>query len=284
METPDHILQRLQKLLRKAESAKKTGSVAEAEAFAMKAQEIMAEYNLSMQDVSLEDKPKMGDIQMDAKDIFPKNQGTWIRDLYHTIAYYNYCRAINFVVDLADLYPEEYAKLNDNYGTKSWADLYDKFYDKKGEDRTITTIRLIGEAHNVEMTKYIVDQLINKAKPLARHAWKAYQDNPPRFDVMEKKGQYLRGFLSGFVTGISIKLAANKKRMETDKPELTTMALVLRDQVDDYYKEKFKTADKKIRSGGTKSEHGQEEGIKKGLETDINKGLGTNDLNQKLLN
>lgn len=298
-EVPEEIFTRLQKLLKSEASFRKSGSVAEAEAFAAKALELMAEYNLSKSDISLEDKPKMGDVTMDYQDIFPKNEGTWIKDLYHTISYYNYCRAINFVQDLSDIHRDEYDAMNkaakkeskQGVSYKARMAFKERFFTKDWDFKQIVTIRLIGEEHNVEMTKYIIDQLINKAKPLARAAWKGYDKASwhelgleDEWAPKEKRGQYLRGFLSGFVTGISVKLSATKKKMETDKPQIATMALTLRNQVEDYYKVKFKDAGKTHKGGGNKSEHGNNKGFEKGLETQINKGLGTNELNQKLLN
>ena len=294
---PEEIFTRLKKLLKSEESFRKTGSVAEAAAFAAKALELMAEYNLSKSDINLEDKSKIGDVTMDYRDIFPKNEGTWVKDLYHTVAYYNYCRAINFVQDLCDLHREEYdimrkaaeKESEDNLSYKKRIEFKEKWFTKTWGHKKVLTIRLIGEENNVEITKYIIDQLISKARSLARESWKLYdKEFIEQFDdyssPKEKRGQYIRGFLTGFVSGISTKLSVTTERILKEKPQIATMELSLRNNVEDYYKSKFTDSGKKSKGGNTKSEHGNIEGFKKGLETQINKGLDTNSLNQKLLN
>lgn len=52
------ILEKIQKLLAKAESARNTSSLEEAEAFASKAQSLLQEYNLSLHDVSVFEEAK----------------------------------------------------------------------------------------------------------------------------------------------------------------------------------------------------------------------------------
>ena len=51
MKTSENLIEKIQKLMAKAESAKNMGSTAEAEVFAAKVNEMLMKHNLSMMDV-----------------------------------------------------------------------------------------------------------------------------------------------------------------------------------------------------------------------------------------
>ena len=50
------ILEKIKKLIRHKESAEKIGSISEAEAFAVKIQKLLNEYNISLSDIDLEER------------------------------------------------------------------------------------------------------------------------------------------------------------------------------------------------------------------------------------
>jgi hypothetical protein len=133
----DELYEKLQKLLRKAESARELGSLAEAEAFAMKAQAILMEYNMAMEDVDLEDKPKVEGPHITDKDFLPKNEGRWLVLLYQVIARYNMCRAVTH-----------------NHGADG--------------------ITLCGEKINIETVRYICDQLEAKLRVCVKDEFRRY--------------------------------------------------------------------------------------------------------------
>ncbi len=293
-EIPENILKRIKKLLNHAEGAKKVGSLAEAETAALKAQELMAEYNLAIHDIDLnqEEGPRVGDLILDPFDLNFKNEGDWIIQLYHVISYYNYCRAINREESLSDILKDEYKAMrkrvddcpsgSEEYYKASRA-FNKRFYKRNYDDKTMRTIRLVGEPINIEMTKYIVDQLISKVRPLVNESWHIYNNQEWHDGVMEKKGQFRRGFLMGFVRGVQRKLADQKKNMEIKQPLLKTMALTLTNKVDLWVNQNISFSKSKMRSGGTKSNDGSTMGYVAGLKTNINKGIKSNQLNQKLL-
>lgn len=245
MEVPENILKRLKKLLNMAKGAEEIGSASEAEIFAAKAQQIMAEYNLELSQISLEeDKPKVGKDYLKPEEVNRKNQGKWLFRLYTCICYYNYCKAIlTFAED---------------------------------------SLILVGEPHNVEMVKYIVTQLSERVKPILKNEWAKHRKLPK--EEQEKKGQFIRGYLIGYVHGINYKLHTEKEILHKKRPEIQTMALVLRDAVVKFVEEEMKTQTSKFKGKPTKSQAGYELGYNKGLNTSIDKGLTNNPLNQKQLN
>lgn len=302
-EIPENILKRIKKLLNLADGAKKVGSIAEAESAALKASELMAEYNLAIHDINLheDDTPKVGDLILDHFDLNFKNEGDWVIQLYHVISYFNYCRAINREDDLWWVDKKNYDAMcfernRHPNGSDSWSkvnrEIYKKYYTRGWKEKKIKTVRLVGEPMNIEMTKYIVVQLINKVRPLVKDAWKQYDETPfipdyietdLGYTVKEKKGQFRRGFLMGFVRGVQRKLSDQKKNMEIKQPQLKTMALTLTNKVDLWVDQNIKFSKGRMRSGGSKSNDGSTMGYAAGLKTTINKGVGSNQLNQKLL-
>ena len=152
MEIPKNIYEKLQKLLRKADSAKEVGNLAEAEAFANKASEILMEYNLSREQIDLEDKPKVvrDHIPNTMKDFLPKNEGRWLVLLYNVIARHNLCRIVTH---------ED---------------------GRKG-------LSVMGEKINIEIVRYICDQLEAKIRILVKQAYRDYRG-------LEKKNAFIRGF------------------------------------------------------------------------------------------
>lgn len=244
MEIPENILNKLKKLLNKANSAKDIGSSSEAELFAAKAQQIMAEYNLELSQIKLEeDKPRVGKNYLDPKELNKKNQGKWLFKLYKVICDFNYCNAI--------------------------------FTFKQD------SLILIGESHNVEMVKYIVTQLSERVKPILKNEWAKHKKLPQ--EEQEKKGQFIRGYLIGFVHGIHSKLSTERVILHKKKPQIGTMALILTNKVEKFMEEEIETESVKNKGSHSKSEVGYSLGYSKGLNTSIDKGLTNSPLNHKQL-
>lgn len=93
------ILEKIQKLLSKAESLKQLGSLKEAESFIGKANTLLLEYNLSLSDINFDKEDKDYEIsETDKANAFKfgldKNFGKWDEELLKVIAKANFCDTI----------------------------------------------------------------------------------------------------------------------------------------------------------------------------------------------
>lgn len=85
------ILERIKKLIKKQESAQEIGSIAEAEAFATKIQELTTKYNIQMTDIEFEEsKEKIIKVNLSTKIKGVSDTMGW--NLMYPIAKYNFCR------------------------------------------------------------------------------------------------------------------------------------------------------------------------------------------------
>jgi hypothetical protein len=312
-EIPEDILKRIKILLAFQADAKKRDSLAELENATQRVAELMMKYNLSMSDIDLEDKPKVDDNEVGADKILVKNEGDWIRLLYHGICRYNFCRAINLSQWSSNVYseidPRPISNVNDpNYDSNTWWAWRDRHFTGNGKPKEILGIKIIGEKINIEMAQYIIDQLISRIRPLAKQAWKEYEQKTEMMKVAahrykddslfnsiqerEKKNTFIRGFLSGAVTGIYKKLKEQRDLMEIEAiPKLsqgnnpiTDLIHIKSDAIQKYIDQNIQlTKGKGSSRGNSKSEDGKQKGFRAGYSMDINKGLNTNNLNQNLL-
>lgn len=236
---PKEIYERLQKLLRKSESAKAMGSLAEAEAFANKATELLMEYNLSREQIDLEDKPKVIRDWIKDKNFLPKNEGRWLVLLYHTICKHNLCRGI------------------------SQNDGHDGF-------------SICGEKINVEITRFICDQLEARLRPMAKQAFKTYIGH-------EKKNAFTRGYLLGAVQGIDAKLSEHLKDLVVSNPNITALVVVKGKAVKDFIAQEF-TGLGLGRKASYSAQDGKAQGYEAGKKIDIHRGVGKGAIDRNLLN
>lgn len=291
-EIPKDKLAKIKKLFKWADSKKKSGDEVDqqqAETAILQAQKLLAEYNLSMSDVDLSDdqKEKVAS-EILQEDLTPKNEGEWLIYLYHVIARYNFCRCINRDVSSYEYDPEGYkeaekglAKLEN--GSDEWykARYYfrNKYFKKNWDFKSRKGIRLIGEPTNMEIVRYIVDQLKNRVRGFGKEAYKVYINAGGE----EKKNAFLRGYYSGFVQGIGTKLSRQKESMEKKEELMASMALVKTNEIQKWVDENITLGAGSKRGGNYKADDGNTMGYIKGLKTDIRQGLNKNDLNQKLL-
>lgn len=249
-QVPASILAKIKKLLALANGAKEIGSLAEAEVAAAKASELMREYNIAISDVNLESGIPITSECMDAEEFLKKNEGQWILKLYSTIAYHNFCKVIVRV----------------------------------GYRQKTTGIRIVGEPMNIEMVKFIVDQLANNIRILAKKYWGIYDyemgDNNPE---KETKNTFIRGFYSGAASGIYKKLKDQENATKATEQANNQVGLMVvkHAAVDKWIEENLK-----IQNGGgprkLSSDHGYGSGFAAGNKMNINKGL-TNERGQKFI-
>jgi|SRR6478609_6955677 len=155
----DEIKEKLRKLIAKEESARELGNQAEAEAFASKIQQLLLEYELSMDD--LKGKNRVTDInteRVDLTDLMGSHEGTWVYKLYSVGARYNFCKTIM---------PYAYSA---NYLT------------------------ICGEEMHREFTHYFVNQLVSKIRELSRRSFKEYKGPDKRNTYIRA---FLEGAVTG---------------------------------------------------------------------------------------
>ena len=289
-EVPDNILNKIKKLLKAEKGHRDVGNINEAEQAALRAHELMVRYNLEIHSLKMgnEDNFKVNKDTLNHKDLNVKNEGKWMFKLYRVIAEFNFCKVIYTEVNMYDIMGEPPARF-DSQGnvTREYMDWRKKVYTPgRWNTKNILTLMLVGEPHNVEITKYIVDQLSNKVRYLSKSAWENYDKNwVSSLDngVKEKKNSYIRGYLTGFVNGVAVKLMLQKKEMEKSNQQITTMALTLTNKVEQYVKENIRTSPFREKGGSYSSQSGHQEGFHAGKNTDINKGINKSTLNQNLL-
>lgn len=148
------MLDKIKKLLNKADGAKELGSMAEADAFLAKVQELLLEHNLSMDQVRLHDVTKKGDNDIvdsgynDGVKVGSRvSDGDWEVNLINAIAQ-------NFSCHI--LYREhvEYVPME---GRKANGKIWKRAYE--------TTI--IGRADNIVVTKYVFGYVRDQIREIA---------------------------------------------------------------------------------------------------------------------
>ena len=180
----------IQKLLRLRDG---TNSPAEAESAAAKAQELLFKYNLDMAEVDATDTQEE---RLIGQEFFEtgerKNESTWIRILYNTVARYNFCKTVYFSRE----------RIDNPYGVK---------------------IAVIGRKGNVEVVHYTVEWLIPNIRRMADESFKVYTGS-------EKRGRFKRGFLVGCVEGVGNKLYDEWQHQQQASDKST--ALVVRNDAE----------------------------------------------------
>lgn len=99
MTKKESIVEKIQKLLNKADSAKQVGSLHEAEVFATKATELLLQHNLSISDVEDFEKSRKESITQSGFDEGikfgqVKSDGKWEIDLLGVLSEFNFCQSI----------------------------------------------------------------------------------------------------------------------------------------------------------------------------------------------
>ncbi len=86
------ILEKLKKLISHERSARAIGSMDEAEAFAAKIQQLVGEYNLSLDEIEIES--EQSSVEADLADIRTKRLQAWQRMFISRLAEFNGCRIV----------------------------------------------------------------------------------------------------------------------------------------------------------------------------------------------
>lgn len=240
------ILEKLRKLLALQEKA---GTTEEAANAAAKIRDMLLKYNLDMEAVKRSDPTKVEEVRQasyNPEDLTMRHEGKWVTKLTGVIARHNMCQLILTRGD--------------------W-------------------VYIIGTKSNVQITWFLVEQLVNRLRPMSREYF-------ARYEGAEKRNTFFRGFFLGAVDGISSTLSKeaarevyNAKQAHTSKLEqrpldetqtqaiaLTTMLVKEQKRVEDYISSNFRLGKGKT-IGKSKSQSGREIGYEAGAGMSINKGI-----------
>lgn len=138
---PENILERIRKLLAKADPTK-NDSQAEIETAMKMAQKLALEYELDLEKIQVQEK-RIREIFtkiISADTLAVKNEGSWLQSLITVLGKHNYC-VVHFM--------------------------------KRGSK--VMSLRIYGEDHNIEMTGFMFDQLVPRIRTLAKQSYKTYE-------------------------------------------------------------------------------------------------------------
>ncbi len=148
------LLDKIKKLINKADSAKEIGSLAEADVFLGKVNELLVEHNLSMSDMDsheldMKDSNKVVESGFDDGITFGdiKTDGTWEIDLFNAIAHHYMC----------DMVWRKHGRTIEN---------------SKGKKVTAGLATIIGTVENVEAVKFIYGYVRDLLRSMSRTAHK----------------------------------------------------------------------------------------------------------------
>ncbi len=193
----DQIISRIKKLMKHAESAKNLGSLAEAEIFTAKVNELLLEYNITMHQIAMsadKDEDEFSKYVYNEKISYANNQSgdRWRLNLIKTLTYYNMC---NFHLS----------------------------HDK--------TFRVYGRMENVDVVVWMYNFL---SIGLHNLSLTTYNSLPSHHKHPNIRYAYLKNFLLGCADGIAIKLSEQRKSREV---EMTGMILYNKQALERYEKE-----------------------------------------------
>lgn len=226
------IKDKLKKLMAKEESARELGNQAEADAFASKINQLLIDYELEVSELQGERHVYgIGEEIISTLDLTVRNESDWVRRLYSACAPTNFCQVL--------------------------------FHGKD-----IYRVILIGDETNREFVHYMVAQLVNKLRHLARSDFSAYKKSGGH----DKRNTYIRAFLKGACISIRQRLAEDMQARERANNQVHGLVLAKDKALSDYMGEKYpRVGFAKMRSGS--SADGYHNGKAAGRKVSINDGL-----------
>jgi len=236
----DQIQAKLRKLVKLQEGAMKIGSENEANAAAAAIQRLLLQYNLSMEEIDMKDKPK---------DEVNEEFGTWYKykfiggdweyRLMHVICKWNFCKC--FI-----------------HG-----------------DRKDKRMLFLGTKQNMETVKWLHGMLCERFVEIGKKKYKEHQESIAyRFKPIGLD-TYLRSYLTGCAAGLDEKMRLEAKEEKKDEVLATKItALVVRHEqaVDEFIAQKYHFT--KERRQTTKMDSAFFSGVDVGRNASINKAVG----------
>lgn len=172
----NEVLKKLRKLQKLYEGASRINSEGEAAAAASAIQRLLTEYNLSMEEVTVDENAREGVTEERASGYTYKSiGGQWEMRLCHVLCKYNFCRC----------------------------------YSVGG---TYRNLLMFGKRENLETVKWLREVLSEKFVAFSKDRFKEYQKTVEYAYHKIGKDTYQRSYLKGAVTGLEEKLAEEDRR------------------------------------------------------------------------
>lgn len=244
-QTSKKILERIRKMMQKAESAKEIGSVAEAEIFSKKVQELLQKYNLSKSDITLEQAEK---------EVEHEEMGSRVKgmsgmhlgyNIMHQICIHNWCQAYTY-----------------------------------RRERKNPTMIVVGSPENVEVCKYIYSIVSRAFKEEAARSYKENKDS-----ILESRLVYMREFIQGAAIGLGAKLKAEKERLQKENKNSSALMVINDQAITNYIEQKWGGTARGRSTSYQRSNSARGKGYEFGKNVKINKGVGASKpISRKMLN
>lgn len=238
----DGILNKLKKLKALYESAKKINSENEANVAAAAIQRLLTQYNITMEEVNLEDRGKSDEINEEMASGFTYKSigGKWEYQLLTVLCNWNFCQCFMF-------------------------------------GSTHKNILMFGKKENLETVKWLRGFLSERFVEFSKKRFKEYTTTVDYAVHPMSKDKYQRGYLMGCAAGLNNKLkeedAIEKAKNETFEAKVT--ALVVRNgaAITEYIAQKYKTD--KGKKSTTKMDSSYTQGFVDGKNTDLHKQVSS---------
>lgn len=265
MQQREAILSRIKKLLKHSESAQQLGNLEEAEAFALKANQLLIEYNLSLSDVhSFDDSSEEWKTYQYGEYISYKDNQSgqrWRLRLATILVTHNFCSLVN------------------HYGSKEF-----RVYGKMENVDVVVwmynfisygLLRLAQEAH-VQYKKQYDEQILR--------LFKNYDGNHTlKFPTMYNRYAFLKDFLLGAVEGISNKLNKQKEEMLKGNNNITALTIYNDKQLEKFINSSEPNLKKARKHKVVEVGFAYEDGLKAGEQFNITKPLASAKENKNFL-
>lgn len=264
------ILSKLKKLQRLYEGAKAINSEAEAQNAAIKIQNLLTQYNLSMADLdSVNDDKSANSVSEDRIDDYwrHKTGGQWDQLLLYGICKYNFCYVL---ISSKNVYRT----------TRNGREICEN------RQRYI----VIGEPQNIEVVKWLFGVLSRQLYELSKKRYKEYlADNSQalmRLYTGEKRmspAKFHRSYLAGAAKGVQQKLKEERDRELQAQVQVNALVLRTDKKLDDYLAENYPKLGK-ARPEHIGSYQAMRQGMEDGRNVTISKaGLTTENVNHNQL-
>lgn len=234
------VMRKIQKLKKLYEGAKRINSEGEANNAAALITKLLAEYNLTMDEVEIEaEKSKAEIIQENISGYTYKSiGGYWEQRLTYVLCKWNFCRCY--------MYGSSYGRL-----------------------------LIIGKKENLEMVKWLLDMLKERFVAFSKDRYKEYKNGLSEWEKPTSKDKFQRSYLMGCAVGLNAKLQEEHEREKREEVDLSARitALVKRNdtELSKYVEEKIG----KVRTVKTceRFDEARQRGFQDGRNTSLNRPI-----------
>lgn len=189
------VMRKISKLKKLYDSAKAINSEGEAANAARLMQQLLVEYNLTLEEVGQEVEKEQNPVLHEhiSGYTYKSIGGHWEQRLVHVICKWNFCRCYT-------------------YGS------------------TYKNLIIVGKKENVEIVKWLRNMLSERYVEFSKKHYKEYLQNLQSYKKPISKDKYQRSYLMGCAVGLDAKLTEQHEREKREEVELSTKitALVVR--------------------------------------------------------